>query len=146
MERSYRIFGTNASTIAYMRTKRSEIRNPAFGSWLRSAIVARGMTQNQFASAIGASKSSVSRWVHGDAPKGEFIEKIADVLVLDYDLVATKAGYRPSELLDDPTGKAEEELLPLIRKIEWSEVTLGQVKRQLDFLLEYQSGRPREGR
>lgn len=75
----------------------------SFGSWLKSAIAARGMTQNEFASAIGASKSSVSRWTNGDAPKGTFVERIADVLVLDYDIVATRAGYRiPELMLVDP--------------------------------------------
>lgn len=142
MEHKYPVHGTNASTIAYMSTMRSASGVSAFGVWLRSAIAARGMTQNEFAKAIDASKSTVSRWINGDQPKGDFVERIADVLVLDYDIVATRAGYRPRELLEIDPSPAEAKLLPYIRAIDWSkhDRELAMIQRQLEFIAEVDRG------
>lgn len=116
-----------------MEKNRSEKRNPAFGSWLRSAIKTAGMTQNEFADSIGVSKSSVSRWVNGDIPKGVFVEKIADVLVLGYDFVDTQVGYRPKEL-NDGDDVIKRELLPMMQQIDWSdELALAGMKKEIDF-------------
>ena len=127
-----------------MSENRSEKRNSAFGSWLRSAILARGVTQNEFACSIGVSKSTVSRWINGDTPKGEFIEKIADVLVLSYDFVDTKVGYRPKELDDEGDDIVNREILPMIRRIDWSdELAVMGVKQSLQF---WQDKQEHEGR
>lgn len=101
-----------------------------FGPWLRSRIIAREMTQAQFAKAIGVSPTSVSRWIkHGDQPKGIHLERIADVLVSDYDLVATKAGYRPKELmLEVDPNSPEGQLVPMIRQVTWTDDYLDTVK------------------
>lgn len=130
MDTDYHLFGIHATTIAYMNTNRpGNVKAPSdFGSWLRSQITSRKMTQKEFADAIGVSPTSVSRWIkHGDRPKAEHIDPISDVLVLDYDLVATRAGYRPKELMleVDPTSP-EGQLIPLIRKVKWSE---GEIER-----------------
>lgn len=122
-----------------MDAGRSKNGNRAFGAWLKSAITARGMTQNEFASAIGASKSSVSRWINGDAPKGTYVERIADVLVLDYDFVATKAGIRPRELAEDEDDIIKRELLPMLRRIDFSDpIVLDRVKDDLGFWIKRQ--------
>lgn len=109
-----------------------------FGSWLRGAIAARGLSQNEFADAIRASKSSVSRWINGDAPKAEFIERIADVLVLDYDVVATKAGYRPRELMELDPESPEAQLVPLIRQVDWASRPgrLEEMQAELRFMID----------
>lgn len=124
-----------------MVSNRSENRNGTFGEWLRSAIIARGMTQNEFAIAIGVSKSTVSRWINGDTPKGQFIEKIADVLVLSYDFVNTKVGYRPKELDDEGEDIVKREILPMIQKIDWSDKrAVAGVKHSLEFWIASQQG------
>lgn len=115
-----------------MNTNRpGNVKAPSdFGSWLRSQIARRDLTQGEFAKAIGVSPTSVSRWIkHGDRPKAEHIDPISDVLVLDYDLVATKAGYRPRELSMevDPTSP-EGQLVPMIRQIAWTDDMLRSVK------------------
>jgi transcriptional regulator with XRE-family HTH domain len=85
-----------------MERKRSYRKQSAtFGPWLRAAISAAGLTLGEFAAQVGAGKSSVSRWVNGRVPEASFIDAIADVLVMDYDLVAEKAGYRPALPTDE---------------------------------------------
>ncbi len=142
MDREYHLFGMNASKIACMSEKRSEKMIPAFGVWLKSEIAARGMSQNEFAKAVGVSPTSVSRWINGDQPKGEHIDPIADVLVLDYDLVNNRAGYRPRELLQIDPNSPEAQLLPYIRAIDWETHAreLALIKRQLEFIVELDRG------
>lgn len=90
-----------------------------FGEWLMREIRDRGMNQSEFAKRVGVGTSTVSRWVNGRKPEADLIDAIADVLVLDYDLVATKAGYRPRELLELDPDSATARLMPLIEQIDW---------------------------
>ena len=85
-----------------------------------------------------ACTTSVSRWIHGRRPNGEYIERIADVLVLDYDLVATKAGYRPRELLELDPDSATARLMPLIEQIDWDARPghLEEVEAEFRFMIE----------
>ena len=96
------------------------------------------MTQGEFARAIHVSPTSVSRWIkHGDRPKAEHLEPISDILVVDYDLLATRAGYRPKELmLEVDPASAEGQLVPIIRKIEWTERDIEMFKAQLNVMAE----------
>lgn len=123
-----------------MVTERSASRIPGWGSWLKSQIVARGLSQNEFAKKADVSKSTVSRWMGDYQPSGLFVDRIADVLVLDYDLVATRAGYRPKELLQVDPESAEARLLPYIRQIEWTDEAFEMIRRQLEFLSNIQRG------
>ena len=60
------------------------------------------------------------------------IDRIADVLVIDYDLVATKAGYRPPVFQEDPTtDKAR--LMSKLQRVSLADVTRVRV---LDSLLD----------
>lgn len=111
-----------------------------FGTWLASEIRRRGLNQSEFAKLVGVGTSTVSRWINGRLPEASLLERIADVLVLDYDILATRAGYRPRELLEMDPDSAEAQLLPYIRAIEWSERELEMVKAQLRFLAEVQRG------
>lgn len=119
MVTDYHLSGITSTIITNMKQDVSS-RGLAFGNWLASEIRLRGLNQAEFAQKVGATPTTVSRWVNGRVPAGRFIERIADVLVLDYDLVATKAGYRPRELLeidpDSPTARLE----PLIEAVDWS--------------------------
>lgn len=93
-----------------------------FGPWLASMIRARGLNQAEFAERVGASATTVSRWINGRVPAAKYIDDIANVLLLDYDLVATRAGIRPRSLLDkrnDPESP-EAQLMPLIQRINWT--------------------------
>ncbi len=94
---------------------------PAFGSWLLSKIKEAGLNQGEFADRVGVSRTTVSRWVNGRVPDGTFIDPIADVLLLEYDIVATKAGYRPRGLLDEHNDPDSPEaiLCGMVRRISW---------------------------
>ena len=100
----------------------SRPENKVFGSWLQSMILSRGMNQAEFAEKVDASPTTVSRWINGRVPAGKYLQRIADVLLLDYDLVATKAGYRPTTLdrHRDPESP-EAQLMPLIQRIDWTD-------------------------
>jgi len=114
-----------------------------FGAWLLSQIKARGMNQTEFAAKVGVKHPTVSRWVSGRRPEAELIERIADVLVLDYDFVATKAGYRPRELtLEVDPESPEGQLVPLIRKMRWTDERLEQFKAELEFWINFDAKRP----
>lgn len=93
-----------------------------------------GMNQKQFAEAIGVSQTSVSRWIkHGDRPKAEHLEAMSDVLVIDYDFLITKAGYRPRELMLQVDPKSPEGILvPWIRKIAWDKDNTELFRKQLE--------------
>lgn len=90
-----------------------------FGAWLEAQLRNRGFNQSEFARRLGVSQGTVSRWVNGRVPDAEYIEKISDVLVVDYDVVATEAGIRPRELLNVDPDSATAQLMPLIEKIDW---------------------------
>lgn len=90
--------------------------SPQFGSWLLSEIRAAGMNQGEFADRVGVSRTTVSRWVHGRVPDGVFIDPIADVLTLPYDVVSERAGYRPA-LPDEALDAIHARLDPHLRKV-----------------------------
>lgn len=91
-----------------------------FGRWLAAAIRERGINQAVFAERVGASETTVSRWINRRVPDGAFIGPIAQVLMLDYDYVAGLAGYRPqgAPALDPET--PEGRIVPLVRRIAWT--------------------------
>lgn len=103
------------------------------------------MNQTEFAQRVGVAHGTVSRWINGRIPEAALIERIADVLVLDYDVVATKAGYRPRELLnvdpDSPTAR----LAPLIEQIDWASRPgrLEEVEAEYRFMIESDRKRKR---
>lgn len=131
MCREYHFFETSASTIAYMSAERSENGSSGFGPWLKSQILSRQMTQNEFAKAVGVSPTSVSRWIAGDQPKGGYIDYIADVLRLPYDLVATKAGYRPA-IEEVPPDSREARAAHLVTRIDWDKDAAGYLLTMLE--------------
>jgi transcriptional regulator with XRE-family HTH domain len=135
MGEQYSRSGTLSSTIYYMAKKSPDRGSAGFGSWLANQIRARGMNQAEFAIALGVGTSTVSRWVNGRVPEAALLEKIADVLIVDYDVVATKAGYRPKELLQVDPNSPEARLLPLIRQVPWDERQLRMFEEQLRILI-----------
>ncbi|CAN0495968.1 unnamed protein product, partial [Phaeothamnion confervicola] len=78
----------------------------AFGTWLQSKITERGWTHREAAQHLGIGHATVSRWVKGRRPEAALLERVADVFVTDYDYVATLAGIRPPELLDETSDLA----------------------------------------
>lgn len=83
---------------------------------------------------------TISRWLRGRKPEAELLERLADVLVVDYDYLATMVGYRPRELLQLDPDSPEAQLLPYIRAIDWTDRDLKMIKRQLEFLAETKRG------
>lgn len=101
-----------------MSTTRSRSVNREFGNWLKHQLLSRDLNQSEFALKMGVGHSTVSRWVSGRSPEARFLEQIADVLFVDYDLVATRAGYRPVLPDIDPASR-EAEVLGLVHRINW---------------------------
>lgn len=88
---------------------------------------------------MGVGTSTVSRWVNGRIPDARLIERIADVLVLDYDFVSLNAGYRPEGLDGVEDDIIKREILPMLRQIDFSDdVALERVKADLDFWIRKQ--------
>ena len=98
------------------------------------------MNQSEFAKLAAVGTSTVSRRMNGSVPEGVLLERIADILVLDKDIVATRAGYQPKELLEIDPDLPEVPLLPYIRAITWDDYTLESIRRQLEWLAEVQRG------
>lgn len=63
--------------------------------------------------------SQFSQRVGGDRPRGDQVDIIADMLLLDYDLVSTKAEYRPRGLLEIDADSSTLCLMPLIERVDW---------------------------
>ncbi len=131
--------GYSSSLITSMDMKHAATHSSTFGPWMEAEVRSRSLTQAEFARRMGVSQSTVSRWYGGRLPDARFIDRIADVLVLDYDAVATRAGYRPRGLgLPDPIMA---EIEPKIRKIDWGPPhRLKYLHNFLDDLLEEDSG------
>lgn len=133
MGSEYTLLGSLSSKISSMAkigTYRKQ--SPSFGAWLASQIKLRGMNQREFAERMGVSQSTVSRWIKGRVPDGSFIDLIADVLVLDYDLVSMQAGYRP-RLSMDQINQFRAIAEPYAKRIDW---TVGRNIRDLVRLLD----------
>ena len=100
-----------------------------FGPWLATMIKNQGMTQKEFADKVGVGQGSVSRWVKWRAPQAKYIRPIANALMVDYDLVNTKAGYRPRDLdrrITDPDS-AESQILYVAQHVTWTPERLSSV-------------------
>lgn len=109
-----------------------------FGAWLDRQLRLRNMNQTEFAERLGVSPSTVSRWVKGRVPEAVLLERVADVLVVDYDLVATQAGVRPAGIDSVDPDSPEAVLLAVIRRIDWKRDPrrLKAIERQLRWLIE----------
>lgn len=120
-----------------MSTYRSSKRIPGWGDWLKAQLASAGMNQSELARDVGVSKSTVWRWVRDDQPKAQYVERIADVLVLDFDLVAEKAGVRPA-MYETPPSEREARVMELARRIDWDrdEIPLRLAVSQLEELAE----------
>lgn len=86
----------------------------------------------------------VSRWVRDErVPRPDTIDHIADVLGVDVDYALTMAGHRPATFEVDPESP-EGKLIPIIRRIHWTDERLYAVEHQLRFYLDLDEGRFRE--
>jgi transcriptional regulator with XRE-family HTH domain len=66
-------------------------RNAAFGPWLNAHIRDRRISQVEFAEKVGVSQGTVSKWLTGLTPRADYLDGISEVLLMDYDMVATYA-------------------------------------------------------
>ena len=124
MVTDYHPLVTASSRIDTMKTRHTyRKQSKTFGDWLMRQIERRGMKKAHFADAIGVSRTTVGRWVEGRVPEASFIDKISDVLVLDYDYVAEQAGYRP-HIEDDALEDIHVRLDPLLRKMDETDIEI----------------------
>lgn len=142
MVREYHLSGMASSTIANMKRSRTYRRqSTTFGPWLLARLKDAGLTQGEFAERVGVSPTTVSRWVNGRVPDGSFIDQIADVLVLDYDLVSMQAGYRP-RLSIDQIERFRRIAEPYARKIDWEDDdNVIEIRYALDHIIRIQERR-----
>jgi transcriptional regulator with XRE-family HTH domain len=85
----------------------------------------RDLNQSEFANLAGVKPATVSRWVNNErAPDAEYLLPIADALMVDYDLVATKAGYRPP-IHEVPPDSREARAAHLVSRIDWETQAAG---------------------
>lgn len=139
MGTSYHLLGIASSTIAAMKNDVTyRVQPQGFGPWLKDQIQYAGYTQGEFAKRLGVSPTTVSRWVHGRAPEASFLDAISDILVIDYDVLATKAGYRPQELLEVDPDSPTAQLMPLIQEVNWNRYPdrLESLKMELRWMIE----------
>lgn len=102
----------------------------------------RGWNKADAGKALGVSPVTIGRWLKGRPPEAALLERISDVLVADFDFLASMTGYRPKELsLDVDPNSPEGQLVPLIRKIDWTDRDLVGIKSQLEFLANKQPRR-----
>lgn len=121
-----------SSVITTMNRKRSEWHNPALGQEMRRRIIEHYRTQTAFSEALGVPQGTISRWVNGRRPDGDYLDDISDLLFWDYDDLATQAGYRPRGLSIAIDPKSPEgQLVPYIRRIDWTDRDLRRQKAQL---------------
>lgn len=121
-----------------MNTKNPKRVEAGFGEWLSSQLASRKLSQEEFASKVQVSQATVSRWMNGRRPAGRYIDPIADVLLLDYDLVSSKAGYKPVASLSVDPESAIARLVPLIEKVNWEAYPgrLESLENELRFMIE----------
>ena len=117
-----------------MNMERTGRTTTEFGARLLREIEAAGMSRAEFARKVGVSHVTVGRWINGRIPEATLIDAIADVLVLDYDLVAEWAGYRP-RLPREHLDSIHTRLDPRLRKVQWSESRYRMVEAILDQML-----------
>lgn len=91
----------------------------SFGAWLERQMRSRDLNQRELAEKLGTNQSTVSRWIRGVMPEPQWYEVIADALMVDFDVVATAAGIKPSESAEPVEGSTEAALMAMIRKVDW---------------------------
>ena len=130
-----------SSVITNMNTPRTD--RASFGTWLESEIQHAGHNKRSFAEAIGVSHVTVGRWVAGRPPHAKYIDAIADVLLLDYDEVAERAGYRP-RLPRDRVEALHTRFDPYLQRLDDDD--LATIERILEGMTQDASDAPPSGR
>lgn len=116
----------------YCDMKTLSQQGTAFSQWFKRELARREMSQAEFARRSGFSTGVVSGWYQGKrVPEPASVDRIADVLALDMDYVLTMAGHRPPAFEVDPASP-EGILVPIIRRIEWTERDVENMRLQLE--------------
>lgn len=110
-------------------------RNAAFATWLGRKLKDHGLSQTEFASQVGVTQGTVSKWLQGRKPQGKYFDLIAAAFNLTYDDVATRVGDRPPNFTVDPSSP-EGQFVPLIRKIKWTDRDVRMFKALLKDMVE----------
>lgn len=90
----------------------------AFSAWLREEMQRREWRQADFARATNIDVSMVSRWLQGRRPDPASLERIAEALGEELDMLLTLAGHRPRAAHDDDPRTAS--LVAKIRQVTWT--------------------------
>jgi transcriptional regulator with XRE-family HTH domain len=89
-----------------------------FSAWLREEMQRREWRQADFARATDIDVSMVSRWLQGRRPDPASLERVADALGAELDILLTLAGHRPRAPHDDDPRTAS--LVAKIRQVTWT--------------------------
>lgn len=108
-----------------------------FRTWLAQQLAWREWTQADFVRRTGFSSGIVSQWMNGrKVPSSESVDRIADVLGADLDMVLALAGHRPNVEARDPDDPGEQ-LAGMVRRVRWTTERRRVIETALRIYLEY---------
>lgn len=110
-------YTTDAHAMQYV----AYVENKPFHDWFKFELKRREMNQADFARRSGIAPSTVSSWATGDrVPDPESCDLIADVLLVDRDMVLALAGHRT---LDEPlkANDPRRDIIAAIRQLDPSD-------------------------
>jgi transcriptional regulator with XRE-family HTH domain len=112
-----------------LSTTVAAMESDSFSAWLRRRLLDKDWSQAEFARRVGASTGVVNSWYHGKRrPETESIDKIADVLGADVDLLLTLAGHRPATEPIDPDDPVER-ICGLLRRAKLDAMQLDAIEK-----------------
>jgi transcriptional regulator with XRE-family HTH domain len=96
-------------------------RRKRFASWLQAQLNQRDWTQTDLAKRSGISSGRISDYVRAVRIPGPInLRKIADALAIDPERVYEAAGFFSREPEFPPDESIEEEMIGLIRQVDWT--------------------------
>lgn len=105
---------------AHQTSPRRIVEQRHFSTWLWAELKRREWTQAEFARRLGVGTGTVSRWMDGRRPDTDYIDRIAELLHADYDMLLSLSGHRPRDLGVDPNSPPER-LYAMLKRIDWSD-------------------------
>lgn len=103
--------------------------------WLERQLRRREWSRSDLARHLGVGTGTVSKWFNGRQPSPEYIDRIADVLGADRDLVLSLAGHRALDEELDPESPAGR-IHALVDRMEWTDEKVIAIEGLLQMYLE----------
>lgn len=107
-----------------------------FPQWLATAIDEEGWSPSEAGRAFGVSHTTVGRWLQGATPRYEHLEKIANALRLDFEVVLAEARKQPFSSYSD-LDETKSRLRNLVNEVTWTPEREYSVRRILEGYIEF---------